>query len=139
MAINRDRGGERCKVIEAYKMNHASPWLLNLESAFSKLLIYLWQGCVFRSVFSWYMFTLHVSYRKISCIISCFEEALYQWTGEMRCCMGEDGYGTVPIDAEQVTTTPRFIGRPYVDRVLPSNFLEGEWNLDILSPDGFTK
>jgi hypothetical protein len=32
--------------------------------------------------------------------------------------------------------TPDFVDRP---NVLPSNFLEGEWGLDILSPDGLKK
>ena len=35
--------------------------------------------------------------------------------------------------------TPDFVGRPNVNRSLPSDFLEGQWNLDILSSDGFTK
>lgn len=35
--------------------------------------------------------------------------------------------------------TPDFVGRPHANRILPLNFLEGQWNLDILSPDGFTK
>ncbi|KAF8502736.1 hypothetical protein F5888DRAFT_1592482, partial [Russula emetica] len=32
--------------------------------------------------------------------------------------------------------TPHFVGRPNVDRILPPDFLEGQWDLDILSPDG---
>ena len=35
--------------------------------------------------------------------------------------------------------TPRFIGHPDVDRTLPPNFLEGQWDLDILSPEGLKK
>jgi hypothetical protein len=35
--------------------------------------------------------------------------------------------------------TPHFFGRPHADRILPPVFLEGQWNLDILSPDGLTK
>ena len=35
--------------------------------------------------------------------------------------------------------TPKFVGCPDARRVLPANFLEGEWDLDILSLDGFTK
>jgi hypothetical protein len=35
--------------------------------------------------------------------------------------------------------TPQFVGRPDVNRVLPSDFLEGQWDLDILSLDGFRK
>jgi hypothetical protein len=35
--------------------------------------------------------------------------------------------------------TPVFVGRPDVDRILPSDFLEGQWNLDILSQEGFRK
>ena len=35
--------------------------------------------------------------------------------------------------------TPHFVGRPDVDRILPPDFLEGLWDLDILSPDGFKK
>ena len=37
--------------------------------------------------------------------------------------------------------TPHFVGRPNVDRILPPDFLGGQWNLDILSPaaDGLTK
>jgi hypothetical protein len=35
--------------------------------------------------------------------------------------------------------TPHFIGRPDMDRTLPPDFLEGQWDLDILSPDGLKK
>ncbi|KAI0280930.1 hypothetical protein BGY98DRAFT_914044 [Russula aff. rugulosa BPL654] len=35
--------------------------------------------------------------------------------------------------------TPRFVGRPDVDRILPRDFLKGQWNLNILSPDGLKK
>ncbi len=35
--------------------------------------------------------------------------------------------------------TPHFVGRPNVDRILPPDFLEGQWDLDILSPDGLRK
>lgn len=35
--------------------------------------------------------------------------------------------------------TPRFVGRPYADRILPPDFLGGQWDLDILSPDGLKK
>jgi hypothetical protein len=34
---------------------------------------------------------------------------------------------------------PKFSGRPDEDRVLPRDFLEGQWNVDILSQDGFSK
>jgi hypothetical protein len=35
--------------------------------------------------------------------------------------------------------TPEFVDRPDARRVLPPDFLEGQWGLDILSPEGFTK
>ena len=35
--------------------------------------------------------------------------------------------------------TPNFVDRPDPRRVLPPDFLEGEWDLDILSPDGLKK
>jgi hypothetical protein len=35
--------------------------------------------------------------------------------------------------------TPPFVGRPDVGRVLPRDFLEGQWDLDILSPNGLKK
>lgn len=35
--------------------------------------------------------------------------------------------------------TPRFVDRPNMNRILPPDFLEGQWDLDILSPDGFQK
>jgi hypothetical protein len=35
--------------------------------------------------------------------------------------------------------TPHFVGRPNENRILPPDFLEGQWNLDILSPNGLTK
>jgi hypothetical protein len=35
--------------------------------------------------------------------------------------------------------TPHFIGRPNVDRILPPDFLGGQWDLDILSLDGLKK
>lgn len=35
--------------------------------------------------------------------------------------------------------TPHFVGRPDADCILPPDFLAGQWNLDILSPDGLTK
>ncbi|KAF9233429.1 hypothetical protein BU15DRAFT_80135 [Melanogaster broomeanus] len=35
--------------------------------------------------------------------------------------------------------TPDFVGRPNASRVLPPDFLGGEWDLDILSPDGLKK
>ena len=43
--------------------------------------------------------------------------------------------------ADKVTgeVTPQFVGRPNVDRILPRNFLEGQWNLDILSLAGLRK
>jgi hypothetical protein len=43
--------------------------------------------------------------------------------------------------ADKVTgeVTPHFLGRPDVDRILPRDFLEGQWNLDILSPAGLKK
>jgi hypothetical protein len=35
--------------------------------------------------------------------------------------------------------TPHFVGRPDMDRILPPDFLGGQWDLDILSPDGLKK
>ncbi|KAI0286256.1 hypothetical protein BC826DRAFT_1049843 [Russula brevipes] len=35
--------------------------------------------------------------------------------------------------------TPHFVGRPDANRTLPRNFLEGQWDLDILSQEGFEK
>ena len=37
--------------------------------------------------------------------------------------------------------TPHFVDNPQANEnhMLPSNFLEGEWDLDILSPDGLKK
>ncbi|KAF8274242.1 hypothetical protein EI94DRAFT_844720 [Lactarius quietus] len=35
--------------------------------------------------------------------------------------------------------TPDFVDRPYAHRVLPPDFLAGEWDLDILSPEGLAK
>jgi hypothetical protein len=35
--------------------------------------------------------------------------------------------------------SPTFIRRPDPNQVLRADFLEGQWNLDILSPDGFAK
>lgn len=35
--------------------------------------------------------------------------------------------------------TPDFVGRPHEHRALPPDLLEGEWDLDILSPLGFAK
>ena len=35
--------------------------------------------------------------------------------------------------------TPDFFARPSAHRVLPPDFLEGEWDLDILSPEGLVK
>ena len=37
------------------------------------------------------------------------------------------------------TITPRFVDRPDVDRTLPRDFLEGQWDIDILSQEGFNK
>lgn len=34
---------------------------------------------------------------------------------------------------------PDFVDRPSAHRVLPPDFLEGEWDLDILSPEGLVK
>ena len=34
--------------------------------------------------------------------------------------------------------TPDFVRNPGMD-IIPSDFLQGQWNLDILSPDGLTK
>ena len=34
---------------------------------------------------------------------------------------------------------PEFVGRPNAHRVLPPDFLEGEWDLDILSQEGLVK
>lgn len=36
-------------------------------------------------------------------------------------------------------STLHFVGRPHPDRILPSDFLRGEWDLDILSPEGLQK
>jgi hypothetical protein len=35
--------------------------------------------------------------------------------------------------------TPHFVGRPNANRTLPPDFLEGQWNSDILSLDGLKK
>lgn len=35
--------------------------------------------------------------------------------------------------------TPRFVGRPNADCILPPGSLEGQWDLDILSSDGLKK
>ena len=35
--------------------------------------------------------------------------------------------------------TPHYVGRPHMDRVLPPDFLEGQWDVDILSQDGLGK
>ncbi|KAF8232077.1 hypothetical protein L208DRAFT_1436812 [Tricholoma matsutake] len=35
--------------------------------------------------------------------------------------------------------TPHFVGRPNENRILPPDFLEGQWDLDILSLDGLKK
>lgn len=35
--------------------------------------------------------------------------------------------------------TPHFVGRPNVDRILPPDFLRGQWDLDILSLDGLKR
>ena len=35
--------------------------------------------------------------------------------------------------------TPLFVGRSDMNRILPPDFLEGKWNLDILSQDGLRK
>ena len=35
--------------------------------------------------------------------------------------------------------TREFVDRPDARRVLPLDFLKGQWGLDILSPEGFTK
>ncbi|KAH8992511.1 hypothetical protein EDB92DRAFT_1797158 [Lactarius akahatsu] len=37
------------------------------------------------------------------------------------------------------TITPHFVGRPHADRIFPPDFLGGQWDLDILSPDGLKK
>jgi len=37
------------------------------------------------------------------------------------------------------TITPLFVDRPDVDRTLPRDFLEGQWDIDILSQEGFNK
>ncbi|KAI0251656.1 hypothetical protein BJV78DRAFT_1209695 [Lactifluus subvellereus] len=42
-------------------------------------------------------------------------------------------------DKATCEATPHFVGRPNVHRILPPGFLEGQWNLDMLSPDGLTK
>lgn len=34
---------------------------------------------------------------------------------------------------------PPFVDRPTPRRYLPSNFLDGAWNIDLLSHEGFTK
>ena len=35
--------------------------------------------------------------------------------------------------------TPHFVGRPNANRILPPDFLEGQWDVDILSVDGLRK
>jgi hypothetical protein len=35
--------------------------------------------------------------------------------------------------------TPHYVGRPHMDRILPPDFLEEQWDLDILSQDGLRK
>jgi hypothetical protein len=35
--------------------------------------------------------------------------------------------------------TPHFVDCPDVNRILPPDFLEGQWDLDILSPDRLRK
>ncbi|KAI9567858.1 hypothetical protein HD554DRAFT_2039258 [Boletus coccyginus] len=42
-------------------------------------------------------------------------------------------------DRDTGEVTPDFVGRPHEHRALPPHFLEGEWDLDILSPLGFAK
>ena len=42
-------------------------------------------------------------------------------------------------DAVTRTLTPPYQGRPHEDCILPPGFLEDEWNLDILSQEGFDK
>jgi len=42
-------------------------------------------------------------------------------------------------DKETGKVTPHFVDHPYVDHILPPDFLEGQWDLDILSLDGFKK
>ena len=42
-------------------------------------------------------------------------------------------------DAATRAITPPYQGRPREDYILPPGFLEGEWNLDILSQEGFDK
>ncbi|KAH9035053.1 hypothetical protein EDB84DRAFT_1485833 [Lactarius hengduanensis] len=37
------------------------------------------------------------------------------------------------------TITPHFVGRPHADRIFPPDFLRGQGDLDILSPDGLKK
>ncbi|KIL55291.1 hypothetical protein M378DRAFT_173746 [Amanita muscaria Koide BX008] len=34
---------------------------------------------------------------------------------------------------------PAFVGRPSTNHILPYDFLEGGWNIDILSQEGFNK
>ena len=48
----------------------------------------------------------------------------------LRVCYGDKATGVV---------TREFVDRPDARRVLPPDFLEGQWGLDILSPEGFTK
>jgi len=35
--------------------------------------------------------------------------------------------------------TPQYVGRPHMDRILPPDFLEGQWDVDILSQNGLKK
>ncbi|KIK01358.1 hypothetical protein K443DRAFT_678491 [Laccaria amethystina LaAM-08-1] len=42
-------------------------------------------------------------------------------------------------DKDTGEVTPHYVGRPHVDRVLPLDFLEVQWDLDILSQDGLRK
>src|SRR5260370_17974778 len=71
-----------------------------------------------------------------SCTITCYPIALFLAYGlsllgtSLRVYCGDKVAGEV---------TPHFVGRPNADRILPPDFLGGQWNLDILSPDGLTK
>ena len=42
-------------------------------------------------------------------------------------------------DVAARTITPRYQARPREDYILPLEFLKGEWDLDILSQEGFNK
>ena len=42
-------------------------------------------------------------------------------------------------DKDTGEVTPHYVGRPHMDRILPPGFLDGGWDVDILSQDGLRK